>query len=192
MRSRALSRVTESAARPLLFCSCPQLPNRSEILRIFSNGDRHADAAGSSHVRSGRYLGRRVNGNGRGGGHRYEYGVSLTPAAPITSSLSSPLERGQEKGQELEREGRREEGESNIMVMRGQRWLLTLAQLMARPREFKQRHETVIRAFTPHKFRQEWELFWELWDPIADAFETTTAVRRRGGGSVETGRGGGK
>ncbi|CAN0303761.1 unnamed protein product, partial [Hapterophycus canaliculatus] len=46
---------------------------------------------------------------------------------------------------------------------------------MARPREFELRRAAAVRAFTPQKFRQEWELFWELVDPILDGAENTTA-----------------
>lgn len=55
--------------------------------------------------------------------------------------------------------------------------MLTLARFMARPREFERRRAAAVRAFTPQKFRQEWELFWELLDPIFDGFEKKTAVR---------------
>ncbi|CBN74688.1 hypothetical protein Esi_0037_0113 [Ectocarpus siliculosus] len=45
---------------------------------------------------------------------------------------------------------------------------------MARPREFELRRAAAVRAFTPQKFRQEWELFWELVDPVFDGLEKTT------------------
>ncbi|CAN0293419.1 unnamed protein product, partial [Ectocarpus fasciculatus] len=57
---------------------------------------------------------------------------------------------------------------------RRRRWLLTLARFMARPREFELRRAAAVRAFTPQKFRQEWELFWELVDPVFDGLEKAT------------------
>lgn len=69
-----------------------------------------------------------------------------------------------------------------VMQMRRRRWLLTLARFMARPREYEKRREASIRGFTPQKFRQEWELFWELFDPISDAFDTKVRVRFFGRG----------
>ena len=71
--------------------------------------------------------------------------------------------------------------------------MLTLARFMARPREFERRRAAAVRAFTPQKFRQEWELFWELLDPVFDAVEKMVAVRRRRRrvrGSGRFGRGG--
>lgn len=55
--------------------------------------------------------------------------------------------------------------------------MLNLARLMARPREYEVRRAAAVRAFTPQKFRQEWELFWELVDPVLDGLEKATAVR---------------
>lgn len=73
--------------------------------------------------------------------------------------------------------------------MRARSWVVTLARFMAEPREFERRRAAAVRAFTPQKFRQEWELFWELVDPIADAFDTKVAVsatvRGRWGRSFE-------
>lgn len=48
---------------------------------------------------------------------------------------------------------------------------------MARPREYELRRAAAVRAFTLQKLRQEWDLFWELIDPILDGFEMATAVR---------------
>lgn len=60
--------------------------------------------------------------------------------------------------------------------MRDRQWLVTIARFMARPREYEKRREAATRAFTPQKFRQEWELFWELLDPVFDALDTQVTV----------------
>lgn len=60
---------------------------------------------------------------------------------------------------------------------RQRRWLLILARFMAKPREYEQRRAALVRTFTPQKFRQEWELFWELLDPMFEAVDRTSTVR---------------
>ena len=160
MRSLALSRVTDSGARPLLFLSC-EVPNRHEILRAFSSSadNGYSNSAGGSC-------------NFPNGGAQREGGV---------------------RGAEEVRVG---VGRRWLWQQRGlgrRRWLLTLARFMARPREFERRRAAAVRAFTPQKFRQEWELFWELLDPVFDAVEKMVAVRRRRRrvrGSGRFGRGG--
>lgn len=166
MRSRALSRVTRagSVARPLLFFSCNSLPNRDEIVHAFSESS--ASAAGGTSV----------------GGHTRYRRVKATATATgcndATGTWSSSSIRSVEGGRvvETQQEVTRSGAQGVFSGMRERRWLLILARAMARPREFERRRAAAVRAFTPQKFRQEWELFWELLDPIADAFENNIAV----------------
>lgn len=74
---------------------------------------------------------------------------------------------------------RRKEVSDEVGTQGRRRWLLILARFMARPREFELRREAAVRAFTPQKFRQEWELFWNLIDPMFDAFDRETEVSWR-------------
>ncbi|CAB1121399.1 unnamed protein product [Ectocarpus sp. CCAP 1310/34] len=170
MRSRALSKATRSGARPLLFLSSKGIPNRHEIVRAFlesagtNNGGRD-DYSGSC----GGGGGGRGSGNdgssgggddgdrGRMGGWRRGGGTAAAAAAAVAAVRRRRLD-------ELDERSRR----------RGRRWLLTLARFMARPREFELRRAAAVRTFTPQKFRQEWELFWELVDPVFDGLEKAT------------------
>lgn len=132
MRSRALSRMTQSASRPLLFCTASPSHQSSEVLSAFLE-------------------------SGQSDYERYVDDRAPTRRASA-SSLPNPRERSPGRS------------------VRSRRWLLTLARFMARPREFEERQAATVRIFAPQKFRQEWELLWELCDPIAEAVERTRSV----------------
>lgn len=149
MRSRALSRATRSGVRHLLFLTCDSIPNGGEIVRAFS------ESASTGPIdQSG--------GQGHGGrGPRGKH-----------SGIGMGIGRGAGASWDDAGGGWRQQ----VRRRRRRRWLLNLARLMARPREYEVRRAAAVRAFTPQKFRQEWELFWELVDPILDGVEKATAV----------------
>ena len=149
MRSRALSRAARSGVRPLLFLTCGSIPNREEIVRAFS------ESAGTAEIDESCGDGDKKSARWRMGPNSHT-GVGVGPGSGVD-------DRGG--------------GGKRLRRRRKRRWLLNLARLMARPREYEVRRATAVRAFTPQKFRQEWELFWELVDPILDGFARTTAVR---------------
>ncbi|CAN0099942.1 unnamed protein product, partial [Ectocarpus sp. 8 AP-2014] len=174
MRSRALSKATRSGARPLLFLSSKGIPNRHEIVRAFSesagtsNGGRDGDSTSCGGGGGG---GGSSNGGSSGGGDDGDRGRTgrwrrggrtATAGAGRAAAAAAAVRR--RRLDELDERSRR----------RGRRWLLTLARFMARPREFELRRAAAVRAFTPQKFRQEWELFWELVDPVFDGLQKTT------------------
>ncbi|CAN0144230.1 unnamed protein product, partial [Ectocarpus sp. 13 AM-2016] len=177
MRSRALSKATRSGARPLLFLSSKGIPNRHEIVRAFSesagtnivgrDGDSGSCGSGGGGGRdcsNGSCSGGGDDGDrGRAGGWR-RWGGTATVGAGRAAAAAAAAAVGRRRLDELDAGSRR----------RGRRWLLTLARFMARPREFELRRAAAVRAFTPQKFRQEWELFWELVDPVFDGLEKTT------------------
>lgn len=149
MRSRALSRATRSGVRPLLFLTCSSTPIRDEIVRAFSG------SAGTAEIDETCGDGDKNNARGR---------VSQTSDIGMSFKARMAMDGSGRGGKQLRRARKR-------------RWLLNLARLMARPREYEVRRAAAVRAFTPQKFRQEWELFWELVDPILDGFARATAVR---------------
>lgn len=162
MRSLALSRATGSGARPLLFLSC-EVPNRHEILRAFASSSADDGCSGPA------------GGGGSGECFRPEGVQQSEGGVQGAGTVNAGMRRWRWQRQRRDL-GRR-------------RWLLILARFMARPREFERRRAASVRAFTPQKFRQEWELFWELLDPVSDAVERTVEVKlRRIGGVVQGGR----
>lgn len=172
MRSRALSKASGSGVRPLLFLSCGSAPNRHKIVRAFSEsaatftGDQnhhHNDAAAGD--------GDDVNGgSSRSNDAVAKVRGSCWAEKPTASTGVGIIGVWRGTTNNLDDFGAR-------LQRRRRRWLFTLARFMARPREFELRRAAEVRAFTPQKFRQEWELFWELLDPILDGIEKTTAVR---------------
>lgn len=99
----------------------------------------------------------------------------------VRAFLSEPAMARDPKGSYVaDNSEAREGGRSNkagLLWQRQRRWLLILARFMAKPREFEQRRAALVRTFTPQKFRQEWELFWELLDPMFEAVDRTSTVR---------------
>jgi hypothetical protein len=68
------------------------------------------------------------------------------------------------------------DGERNLradlpLVMRSPRWLSFLASWLARSRELKERKQQEDSVFSAAKFRSEWDLFWELMDPLVEGME---------------------
>lgn len=157
MRSRALSKTTGSSARPLLLLTSKNNSSSNrDVLRAFCGSFSGTTVGGVARDT--------VNVKGRGGGDKVE--ADRRRSTVRGSSTESGVQHGA-----------RHNGTGRVGGGKRRRWLLTLARFMARPREFERRRAAAVRAFTPQKFRQEWELFWELLDPMFDAFDTTTAVR---------------
>eukprot|EP00611_Tribonema_gayanum_P008613 TRINITY_DN1821_c0_g1_i2.p1 TRINITY_DN1821_c0_g1~~TRINITY_DN1821_c0_g1_i2.p1 ORF type:complete len:1318 (-),score=394.48 TRINITY_DN1821_c0_g1_i2:1168-5121(-) len=161
IRTRALTHVTGRDETALLVCTRARTdPRAGAVLRTFL--DQEAGSKGG-----------RTSGSRRGT-HSRGYSVDLGALAEGLATVGEALQLGADEGRNTVNIPSGVGGVGSLApepppkIMMFTRWLHVLASHMAQAQALRDRKKQALRNFTPQKFKSEWEMFWELVDPVME------------------------